>query len=159
MNALIKIAILLPLLFSHAFSANDELSFLSGKIEVYLEEKGWLLESSLEINGIAYHQWRHKDQYVKVSFFYCKTGQDTADRLQSDMKGIIAELGAGKRVSEIGDEAFEWETAKANQALVYVRKNRILLAVCAPSIGEARGFAKLIAGIPGSDHIARAARS
>jgi hypothetical protein len=157
MKAVIKIVILLHILLSPAFSADDELSLLSSKIELYLQEKGWQLESTLELNNVAYYKWRNKNQLVKVSFFYCNTKQDAADQLQQDIKGITAELGSGKKILEIGDEAYEWDAVKGNQALVNFRKNRVIVAVCASSISEAKNFAKIITDLLGSEFIARAA--
>jgi hypothetical protein len=157
MKPVIMIVLLLNITIFPASSTDDELTLLSSKIEFYLQEKGWQLEDKLVRYDVIYHHWRNKGRYVKLSFFYCKTEEEAAERLKGDMKGIRAEFGPGGKAQAIGDEAYEWEGIKGGQALVNFRKGRVIVGVSGPSIGEAKDCAKTIASLLGSGAVAKVA--
>jgi hypothetical protein len=159
MKTLIVIVTLLHILVSPASSADDELTLLSSKIKFYLQEKGWRLEDQLVRYDVAYHHWRNKDRYVKLSFFYCKTEEAAAERLQDDSKDIRAEFGSGGKAQAIGDEAYEWEGIKGGQALVNFRRGRVIVAVTTSSIAEAKDCAQVIASLLRPGVVAKVATS
>jgi hypothetical protein len=150
MKTVIMIVTLLHTLIFPASSAGDELTLLSSKIEFYLQEKGWQLQDKLVQYDVVYHHWPNKGGYLKLSFYYCKTEEEAAERLRGDVKGIGAEFGPGSKVQAIGDEAYEWEGIKGGQALVNFRKGRVIIAVSGPTIAGAKDCAKTIASLLGS---------
>jgi hypothetical protein len=157
MKTVIMIVILLHALIFPPSSADDELTLLSSKIEFYLQEKGWRLEDKLVRYDVVFHYWRNKGRYVRLSFFYCKTEEEAAERLQKDMKGARAEFGTGGKAQAIGDEAYEWEGIKGGQALVNYRRGRVIVAVSGRTIAEAEDCAKAIASLLGSGAAAKVA--
>ena len=133
-------ALLLP-------AGDQELDWLSSRIQVYLQEKGWSLEGHLIDRGVVYDHWRSKQHLCKLSFFTCKTESEAARRLQDDVAGIKATFGAGNKVAGLTDEGYEWPSLKDGQVLVEIRKRHVIVAVVGQSLDVARHFAEEVASL------------
>jgi hypothetical protein len=126
-------------------SSDDKLTMLSSKIEVYLQEKGWRLEDKMVWDDVVYYYWQNGHELIKVSFFYLGSEQEAAKRMQKDTAGIGTKFGPGIKVEGMGDEGYEWTGLKEGQALVNMRKGRVIVAVVGQSIETARQVAKKLA--------------
>ena len=89
------------------------------------------------------YQWGPKDDGVGLLIFYGASHEEAAERMKATLK--ILSAGPGRKLTDLGDEAYFWKSGRGGFAGVRFRKSNVYIDLVAPSAAMAKDLAKSLA--------------
>jgi|ERR1051325_750130 hypothetical protein len=139
--------LLLPLNIFPTQLSDTELEVLASKVKFAMREKRWHLQDEYTRDRTIYQRWQKLELFVRLSLHSCEIEEEAKERFAEDVGQVRGEYGPGNKTVKIGDEGQEWNKPKGQDALVYFRKAKVIIAVVASSIEEAREYSRSIAEV------------
>lgn len=95
-------------------------------------------------NEVVY-QWNSSAGGVRLLVFFGASEQEATEKMRFSLK--ILSMGAGERVSDIGDEAYLAKNDVTGRGIVRFRKSNVYIDLGAPSVSLAKDLAKSLANL------------
>ena len=89
------------------------------------------------------YQWGSKNDGVMLLIFYGASKTEAAQRMNEALK--ILSVGPGKKLKDLGDEAYISEGSRSGFAVIRFRKSNVYVDLVAPSAAMAKSLAKSLA--------------
>lgn len=127
----------------------QDLSTFQKKAEgiVKMKNPAWKLIRKQERDKLATYQWGPGKADVTLTIFYGASEQEAADVMKAALNRLS--MGSGKKRSDIGDEAYSWESERGGSAGIRFRKANVYVALAAISRDIVEDIArKLVEQIP-----------
>lgn len=95
-------------------------------------------------NEVVY-QWNSSEGGVRLLVFFGASEQEATEKMSFSLK--ILSMGAGERVSNIGDEAYLAKNDVTGRGIVRFRKSNVYIDLAAPSVSLVKDLAKNLANL------------
>jgi hypothetical protein len=95
-------------------------------------------------NEVVY-QWKSSEGGVRLLVFFGGSEQEATEKMRFSLK--ILSMGAGERVSDIGDEAYLARNAVTGRGIIRFRKSNVYVDLSAPSVVLVQDLAKDLANL------------
>lgn len=82
---------------------------------------------------------------MRLLVFFGGSEQEATDKMRFSLK--ILSMGAGERISDIGDEAYLAKNAVTGRGIIRFRKSNVYIDLAAPSVSLAKDLAKSLANL------------
>ena len=95
-------------------------------------------------NEVVY-RWNSSEGGVRLLVFFGGSEQEATEKMRFSLK--ILSMGAGERISDIGDEAYLAKNAVTGRGIIRFRKSNVYIDLAAPSVSLAKDLAKSLANL------------